>query len=166
MAEKCHSAGTPKSDLWKHSYESYLPGGCPEKPPNVRTVLYLLCAKQPNLISKLTYKFSVVTYLVCFAAMQKTIMPSDGVWRNAADKFLLIKLIVFFQGTLFFDYKYQVIDSTEQEKTTHQNHTIFSAVNVPSVYAVFTDLLVSLTSIVVKTLVHNRLTDFLSKHYA
>jgi len=35
VAEKCHSAGTPKSDLWKHSYESYLPGGCPEKLPNV-----------------------------------------------------------------------------------------------------------------------------------
>ena len=35
---------------------------------------------------------------------------------------------------------------------------------MPSVYAVFTDLLVSLTSIVVKTLVHNRLTDFLSKY--
>jgi len=65
--------------------------------------------------------------------MQNTIMLFDGVWRNAADNFFLINLIVFFQGTLFFDYKCQVIDSTEQEKTTYQNHTIFSAVNVPSV---------------------------------
>ena len=69
-------------------------------------------------------------------------MPFDGVWRNAADNFFLINLIVFFQGTLFFDYKCQVIDSTEQEKTTYQNHTIFSAVNVPSVYAVFTAIVI------------------------
>jgi len=60
--------------------------------------------------------FVVVTYLVCFAAMQMTIMPFEGVWRNAADNFLLINLIVLFQGALFFDYKYRVIDSTEQEK--------------------------------------------------
>ena len=71
--------------------------------------------------------FVVVTYLVCFAAMQMTIMPFEGVWRNAADNFFLINLIVLFQGALFFDYKYRVIDSTEQEKTTHQNHMIFSA---------------------------------------
>ena len=65
--------------------------------------------------------FVVVTYLVSFAAMQMTIMPFDGVWRNAADNFFLINLTVLFQGALFFDYKYRVIDSTEQEETTHRN---------------------------------------------
>ena len=86
--------------------------------------------------------FVVVTYLVCFAAMQMTIMPFEGVWRNAADNFFLINLIVLFQGALFFDYKYRVIDSTEQEKTTHQNHMIFSAIIVASVYAVFIAILI------------------------
>ena len=69
-------------------------------------------------------------------------MLFDGVWRNAADNFFLINLIVLFQGALFFDYKYRVIDSTEQEETTHRNHTTFSAVIVASVYAVFTAILI------------------------
>ena len=86
--------------------------------------------------------FATVTFLVCFAAIQMTIMPFEGVWKNAADNFFLVNLIVFFQGALFFGYKYRVIDSTGQEKTTHRNHTIFSVVVVASAYVVFSLILV------------------------
>ena len=79
--------------------------------------------------------FISVTCLVCFSAIQLTIKPFKGVWRNAADNFFLINVIVLFQGALFFDHLNRVY-SIEKEKATRYAHTIFSTVTVASAYLV------------------------------
>ena len=103
-------------------------------------LLVLSCATAVSVYLRFPLNMFVVIVLLIFVNyVQSQIRPYDGVWRNAADTFLIVNMNVIFVGSLFFDHFLNIQSYTHQNTMNH--HVKFSTAIVTTAYAVFLAIL-------------------------